>query len=403
MLKGQNAFKLLFNTVSEGILIVNQNGEIIEANIAAGKMFGYRRIDLKKQPVNKLIPQEVHAQHDVHFKQFLVENKRRKMGLGYDINGVKSNGKVFPVEVSLTPFEAYGEKYIMALIIDISQRKKQEQKINNELEGEIQARTRELNVTITKLKKENTKRLKAENEVKEALKKEIELNDLKTKFLSMVSHEFKTPLSGILTSAILLSKYKLTEQQDKRDTHIETIKEKVHFLNGILNDFLTIEKIESGKMNYMPAEFKLSKVVDEVIYNANMELKEGQQIKYPENIDAYMLFQDEKVIELILSNLIHNAAKYSPENTTITITVKQTPKNTIFTIKDQGIGIPDKDQKNIFKRYFRAENALLSQGTGIGLNIVKQHIDNLGGHISFKSKENTGTQFTFSIPNKASK
>src|SRR5690606_2062992 len=303
----------------------------------------------------------------------------------------------------LTPFEAYGEKYIMALIIDISQRKKQEQKINNELEGEIQARTRELNVTITKLKKENTKRLKAENEVKEALKKEIELNDLKTKFLSMVSHEFKTPLSGILTSAILLSKYKLTEQQDKRDTHIETIKEKVHFLNGILNDFLTIEKIESGKMNYMPAEFKLSKVVDEVIYNANMELKEGQQIKYPENIDAYMLFQDEKVIELILSNLIHNAAKYSPENTTITITVKQTPKNTIFTIKDQGIGIPDKDQKNIFKRYFRAENALLSQGTGIGLNIVKQHIDNLGGQISFKSKENTGTQFTFSIPNKASK
>src|SRR5690606_19609699 len=332
MLKGQNAFKLLFNTVSEGILIVNQNGEIIEANIAAGKMFGYRRIDLKKQPVNKLIPQEVHAQHDVHFKQFLAENKPRKMGLGYDINGVKNNGKVFPVEVSLTPFEAYGEKYIMALIIDISQRKKQEQKINNELEGEIQARTRELNVTITKLKKENTKRLKAENEVKEALKKEIELNDLKTKFLSMVSHEFKTPLSGILTSAILLSKYKLTEQQDKRDTHIETIKEKVHFLNGILNDFLTIEKIESGKMNYMPAEFKLSKVVDEVIYNANMELKEGQQIKYPENIDAYMLFQDEKVIELILSNLIHNAAKYSPENTTITITVKQTPKNTIFTI-----------------------------------------------------------------------
>src|SRR5690606_28946007 len=109
--------------------------------------------------------------------------------------------------------------------------------------------------------------------------------------------EFKTPLSGILTSAMLLGKYKLTEQQEKRDKHIKTISDKVHYLNNILNDFLSIEKLETGKINYKFSTFKVSKVVNEVVYNANMLLKEGQEIKYPENIDDYSLFQDEKCLE----------------------------------------------------------------------------------------------------------
>lgn len=404
MLLGQDIFKLLFNTVSEGILVVNENQEIVETNEAANKIFGYRKDQLRGQSINVLIPQNYHARHDVHFKNFLAERRHRRMGLGYDINGLRSNGKTFPLEASLNPFEIYGKKYFMVLIVDISLRKKQEKKIseiNNELEKKVLRRTKELNNAIVELKEENKKRIKAENEAKESLKKEMELNDLKTKFLSMVSHEFKTPLSGILTSTILLGKYKLSEQQEKRDSHLKTITEKVHYLNGILNDFLSIEKLERGKMIYVPTAFKLSKIVDEVIYNANMELKEGQKIKYPDYIDSYSLYQDEKIMELILTNLVHNSIKYSPENTTIEITITQDKTMTAFTIKDQGIGIPENDQKNIFQRYFRAENVLLIQGTGIGLNIVKHHLENLGGHISFVSKENSGTEFTFSIPNTA--
>lgn len=219
--------------------------------------------------------------------------------------------------------------------------------------------------------------------------------------MSLVSHEFKTPLSGILTSAMLLGKYQLQEQQEKRDKHIKTITEKVHFLNNILNDFLSIEKLDTGKINYTFKDFKLSKVVNEVIYNSNMLLKEGQKINYPEHIDHLSIFQDEKTIELALSNLIHNAIKYSPENTTIDIEIHQNKTNTIFKITDQGMGIPENDQKNIFNRYFRAENALLSQGTGIGLNIVKDHLENLGGKINFISSENHGSCFTLTIPNKA--
>jgi len=132
-----------------------------------------------------------------------------------------------------------------------------------------------------------------------------------------------------------------------------------------------------------------------------MLLKDGQRINYPENIDDYSMFQDEKILELALSNLVNNAIKYSSENTIVDIHINQDNTYTYFNIKDNGMGIPVKDQKSIFNRYFRAENALLVQGTGIGLNIVKSHLENLGGTISFESEENKGSIFTIKLQNKA--
>ena len=175
--------------------------------------------------------------------------------------------------------------------------------------------------------------------------------------------------------------------------------DKVHFLNNIINDFLSVEKLEIGKVNYKFNTFKLSKVVNEAVYGANMLLKEGQQIKYPEDIDDLSVFQDEKIIQLILSNLLYNAIKYSPEGTIIDLHINQDDTDTTMTIKDQGIGIPEKDQKHIFERYFRAQNVINTQGTGIGLNIVKNHLENLGGTIYFVSKEHKGTTFVITFPN----
>jgi signal transduction histidine kinase len=196
-----------------------------------------------------------------------------------------------------------------------------------------------------------------------------------------------------------LSKYKSTQEQQKRDRHIKIIADKVHYLNTILNDFLSLDKLETGNVRYNFNQFKLSKVVDEVIYNANMLLKEGQNIHYPDNIDDLSLYQDEKIIALILTNLVNNAIKYSSEHTMVSITVNQNKNFTTMQVIDEGIGIPLKDQKSIFDRYFRAENVINIQGTGIGLNIVKHHLENLGGTICFESKENVGTTFTITIPN----
>jgi PAS domain S-box-containing protein len=407
----KDVFNVLFEAVSEGVIVVNNQQIIVSTNASAERMFGYEKNELIGKHLNVLIPQKYHGGHAAHVEGFMEHKESRQMGRGRDLYGAHKNGHSFPVEAGLNPLEINGESFVMALVIDISIRKQQElelQELNNQLEKKVSERTKALSDTVEELRKVNQerdaeikKRIEAQNKTKNALKKEKELNELKTKFLSLVSHEFKTPLSGILTSAMLLSKYKLTEQQEKRDKHIKTISDKVHYLNNILNDFLSIEKLDTGKISYKYNEFKISKVVNEVVYNANMLLKEGQEIKYPENIDDYSMYQDEKCVELALSNLVHNAIKYSPENTLVDIKVYQDDTTTTFKIKDNGIGIPVKDQKNIFKRYFRAENALLTQGTGIGLNIVKSHLENLGGTIKFESEENMGSEFTITLPNKA--
>ncbi|KAB8154962.1 PAS domain S-box protein [Kordia sp. TARA_039_SRF] len=400
----KDIFNILLDAVSEGVIVVNAQQKIVDVNKAASEMFGYTREELLDKSIEVLIPVKYHAGHGAHFTNFMKHRESRQMGHGRDIYGARKDGSTFPVEAGLNPFTVQDAHYVMALVIDISVRKQQEEKIQElyaDLEEKVIQRTQELSKTIAKLEAENKLRLQAEKEAKIALKKEQELNELKTKFLSLVSHEFKTPLSSILTSSMLLGKYQLTEQQSKRDRHIKIISDKVHYLNNILNDFLSVEKLEKGKVNYKLSTFTVSKVVNEVVYNANMLLKDGQQINYPENIDGFSMYQDEKIVELALSNLVNNAIKYSSENSTIDISITQDEFTTTFKIKDNGIGIPEKEQKNIFNRYFRAENALLVQGTGIGLNIVKSHLENLHGSISFESTENVGSTFIMKLPNTA--
>lgn len=407
--KNSKVFSLLFESISEGIIVVDENQRVVEVNSATEDMFGYSKKELLRQSLDILIPKDYRENHHKQVDKFVEKSEKRQMGKGRNLFGLKKDGSIFPVEAGLNPFHFGGKRYVMSLISDITERYNQKQEIeqlNKDLEVRIEKRTEELRVTIqelqllnSKLGNEIQKRKQAEAKTKKALQKEIELNELKTKFLSLVSHEFKTPLSGILTSSTLTKKYTTTEQQDKREKHLNTIKNKVHYLTGILNDFLSIERLESGKVTYKFEEFSLITLVNEVIYNANVTLKDGQEIIYPQHLEDISLVQDKNVLELILSNLLNNAVKYSSEDTSIHFEVEITKTNLIkFRIKDEGIGIPEKDQKHIFERYFRAENALNNQGTGIGLNIAKVHLENLNGSISFVSKEGEGTTFYIEIP-----
>ncbi|SKB61774.1 PAS domain-containing sensor histidine kinase [Maribacter arcticus] len=375
--KNSDIFNLLSEGISEGIILVNIKQQIVSTNSSAEEMFGYDKDELIGKSLDCIIPKRYHDKHEGHFSSFIEKSEKRKMGNGRDLSGLRKNGEEFPVEAGLNPFKLYGSSYIMALITDITERRNYTQK----LEKTVQERTKQLT---------------------NALVKEKELNELKTRFLSLVSHEFKTPLSSILTSSTLLSKYTETEQQEKRDKHVNTIKTKVRQLNTILNDFLSVERLELGKVNYSIEEFPLSRLVNEVVYDANMLLKTGQNIRYPDNIDEVLITFDEKTLALALSNLLHNAVKYSSEDSIIKILFKVEKEFLILEVIDEGIGIPEEQQKHIFDRYFRAENALLIQGTGIGLNIVKQHLENLGAILTFISEENIGSTFTIQIP-KASK
>ncbi len=397
----EEAFLILFEGASEGIVVVNSDRIIVATNQSARSIFGYDKNELEGKNLNSLIPMHFHKAHDVHFEKFMDHSGKREMGIGRDLYGLCKDGTQIPVEAGLNPFILHNHRYVMALVTDITVRKAQEKEIldlNKNLEVKIEQRTATLADAVARLKEEVALRVEAENNAKEALQKEKELNELKTKFLSLVSHEFKTPLSGILTSATLAQKYTKEEQQEKREKHLNTIKSKVKFLNTIIDDFLSIERLDTGKTNYKYTTFPLSKVLNEVIYDANMHLKREQRINYPKNADDITIEFDEKILELSLSNLLYNAVKYSAEGSVVDIILKESPDALEIQIVDQGIGIPEREQKFIFNRYFRAENATLTAGTGIGLNIVKNHLENLGASISFSSIENKGSTFIVRIP-----
>ena len=348
---------------AESLLFVN-------ANQGAHKHSGYTLTEFKKMTPLDLKPEF----DETSFRKLispLLEGVKEKVN--FETVHRRKNGETYPVEVHLQTSTLNDKQMLVAIILDISDRKNYTQK----LEKTVEQRTKQL---------------------QKALEKEKELNELKTKFLSLVSHEFKTPLSGILTSATLVGKYTREDQQQKREKHLTTITNGVFYLTNILNDFLSLERLKKGKEIYRYSEFSLSRLVNDVIYNANMLLKSGQRINYPENIDDIDLYQDEKVTGLILTNLLGNAVKYSPENSEIDLKVHLSNDKIVFHIKDRGIGIPEKDQKYSFDRYFRAENVLTTQGTGIGLNIVKGHVENLGGKVYFKSKENVGSTFSVELP-----
>ena len=488
-------FKILSEAVSEGILIVNDKQQIVASNSAANQMFGYADEALNGQPLNILLPKSASNKHDHYFMGFMQKGLKRSMGKGLDLRGIRKDGGEFPLEIGLNPFKLLRKKYVMALVVDISERKKAEQLIGhwftifNESLNEIYVfnvetyqllnvnRGAQLNLGYTleelngmsvldinpKLTSESFGRLlrplingkkdkiefetvhgrkngstypvevhlqlsqlekeqvgvaivlditerksytvKLEQTVEQrtqqlsaALEKEKSLNELKTKFLSLVSHEFKTPLTSILTSISLLSKYTESNQQEKRDKHIDTIKSKVKYLDNILSDFLSIERLESGQVRYNVTSFPLSKIINEVVYSANSVLKEGQRIVYPQNIDDIIMTFDEKILALSLTNLLHNAIKYSAENSTIEVSVEQHKGVLDINVLDEGIGIPKDEQPFIFDRYFRASNVLTTQGTGIGLNIARQHLINLDAEISFESHEDKGSMFTLKIP-----
>lgn len=391
----------LFDVVSEGIVVVDSTQRIVAFNQKLNDIFGYKDNELIGKSIHTLVPRENHAAHKESASRYSQNASVRKMGVGRDLHGLTKDKRKIPVEVGLNPFTIEGERFVMAILIDISVRKEQENKIqqlNQQLEEKINERTKELQKTIVDLEIEISRREEAESKILESLKVEKELNELKTKFLLMVSHEFKTPLSAILTSATLASKYQLSEHQERREKHLNLIEEKVKYLNGMLNDFLSVEQIEHGKTKYKIEAFPLSKILNEVIYSANMLLKDGQSIAYPDNIDHILMYYDETILAIILTNLINNAMKYSAEDTEIKIVAKEENKFLYLDVIDQGIGIPEAEQKFIFGRYFRAENVITKKGTGIGLNIVKAHIENLGGEISFRSKENEGSTFSIKLP-----
>ncbi|WMJ73200.1 hybrid sensor histidine kinase/response regulator [Cytophagaceae bacterium ABcell3] len=271
-------------------------------------------------------------------------------------------------------------------------------KLNFELEARVEERTKELEKTVRKLEFSNNSLKVAQIELSKALEKEKELNELKSRFVTIASHEFRTPLSTILSSVSLVSKYTDPADEDKRLKHINRIKSSVNNLKGILDDFLSISRLEEGNIYNNPVETDLKDFMEEVAEEMRSVAKSGQEIICHFSGETRLINLDRQILKNIIINLLSNAIKYSPAGKAVDFTISTTKKEISLTVKDQGIGIPEKDQPHLFSRFFRANNCGNVQGTGLGLNIVKKYIDILNGSIEYTSQENVGTTFFVRIP-----
>lgn len=402
------AFRQIFESMSEGILMISEDETVIIANPVAEQFFGYGKKEMIGLKLDALIPPRYRNSHRSHRAGYKVSPHSRRMGIGKELMAVRKNGTEFPVEISLSFTHVNEQLMTMAFVSDITLRKEAEQALKEseeqliiyaaELEQKVQARTEALNKLVRNLEREIQERKKAEDEARSALQKERELNDLKTKFVSIASHEFRTPLSAIMSSAALIRQYAAKSDLEKIDKHSERIKSSVDHLTQMLNDLLSLGKLEEGKVTVKTENINLHQFMSDIAEELRAVLKPGQEISMECDGSANRISSDISVLRNIMSNLISNASKYSDEGKKITISCERGEDAIFFHVRDEGIGIPQSDQKHLFERFFRASNAGNIQGTGLGLNIVRRYTELLGGQITFQTVPGEGSVFSFSIP-----
>lgn len=397
----------LFENATEGIVLADQNANIVLVNPAACRMFDYAEEELIGQKIEVLLPNRYRAGHTALRDGFYRHPTNRVMGSGRDLNGQKKDGGTFPVEVSLSSYQQDNKQFVIAFVVDITHRKEIEQsmlhqqaqlekvtndvrKLNTELEAKVEERTVILKEALQRLEQ-------SQAELSEALDKERQLNEIKSRFVSMASHEFRTPLSSVLSSASLIGKYTTTEQQSNRDKHVARIKESVKHLNDLLEDFLSLGKLDEGKIGAQVGDFNLPDTIQDTIDEVRGMVKPGQEIKYRHNGDEEA-WTDKKLVKNILINLLSNALKFSPEGATVNVVSTSAKGVAVISVQDKGIGISKEDQEHLFSSFFRGKNALNIQGTGLGLHIVKRYADLIGGSLKLSSELGKGTTITITIP-----
>ncbi|RXP61878.1 PAS domain-containing sensor histidine kinase [Lutibacter sp. HS1-25] len=373
-------YKVCFDSMQLGILVFDRNKNIVLANNPSAKIFGFKPDIILNIKIDDLF------KNTNVISDFIKNPQLKKYKSAIELTGCKKNGDPIFVELTFGKMEYEGELYFKILLSDISLRKEKEKQIshlNAHLESELEIRNIELQKLIDQLQK--------------SLDKEKELNNLKSTFLALASHEFKTPLSAILSSTELMSKYADNGNLEKRKEHLSKIKLMIQRLNGMLDDFLTLENIEKGIIQPAYNWFKLSYLSNQISKNTIPFLKDHQVLNV-KILNDEEVYHDIKIITIILNNLLSNSIKYSNKNGVINVKISSKKSAIIITVEDYGIGIPKSEQNLILNRFFRAKNAMYYPGTGIGLNIIQGYIANLNGVISFESTENKGTTFKIELP-----
>lgn len=378
----------------DGIITIDDRGLVESINPAACKLFLYEPQEVIGNNVSMLMPPPDKEQHDEYIGRYQRTHEPHIIGIGREVTGLRKDGTRFPFRLGVSEVQYSGRKIFTGFIHDLSLQKEAEEQLKGyaiHLEELVEERTLSLRYSLNELQQ-------AKEEVSLSLEKEKELGQLKSRFVSMASHEFRTPLSAVQLSASLIDKYAAPFDSPNITKHVARIKSAVGNLTTILNDFLSLEKLEAGKVEPAFNSFDLVKLSEEITEEMQMVAKQNQNIIYQHTGVNSMVKLDQNLLKNCIINLIANAIKYSGENTFIEFNTEISEGGYIITVKDNGIGIPETDQKHLFEAFFRAHNTGNIPGTGLGLNIVARYANLMNGKVDFKSDVNQGTLFTISFP-----
>ena len=437
-----NKISQFLSSINDAIVVIDKKGIILQCNDKLAHVLGYSPEEVIGKIVGMLMDAQMASQHDSLLGS--EEKSLRIIGKDREIFGIHKDGSKVQLLINISQFEDGGQTYFTGILRKYSNEPNSNEiiKKNEELqealkkkdlqieqtisdlyslyltakqaeEQELREKNRMLELTVkelnenkSKLEYEITERKLAEerlliiqDEINAALEKEKELNDLKSKFISMASHEFRTPLSTILSSTNLIQRYLTPEVLEKTDKHINRIKSSVRNLTQILEDFLSLSKLEEGKFDKEKKELDIVDLINNCIEEVNVFAKKDQKFIFDHQISNPIIISNAQSLRNVFINLLSNAVKYSFEGSNIYVKMWHDEDIFYASVRDEGIGIPKEQKEYLFQRFFRADNAINIQGTGLGLFIVRKYLDNLDGTIDFESEEGVGTKFTVSFRN----
>lgn len=382
--------KAIIDNAIDGIITIDSHGIIESINPSGCGLFGYTPGEVIGENISMLMSEPDRSNHDEYLSRYQKTRDPHIIGTGREVKGKKKNGSLFPFRLAVSEVQYEGRVIYNGFIHDLTREKNAEDQLlayTNKLEKLVEDRTVKLQSLINQLQH-------AKEEVSQSLEKEKDLNQLKSRFVSMASHEFRTPLSSIQLSASLIDKYSIEYHNPNIGKHVSKIKIAIGNLTTILNDFLSLERLEAGIIEPHFQSVNLVKFAEEIAEEMQMVAKQNQNIIYQHTGTLSLIQTDVNLLKNAIINLISNSIKYSGENTFIEFNTEMDEEHCFITIKDNGIGIPLTEQKHLFQAFFRAHNTGNIPGTGLGLNIVDRYVKLLNGEVEFESAEHTGTKFT---------
>ena len=383
----------IIETAIDGIITIDDRGRIESLNPSALKIFGYKEQELIGKNISVLMPEPDKSRHDGYLLNYQTTGEKKIIGKGREVRGLRKDGTQFPFRLAVSEVQYQDRMIYTGFIHDLSKEKEAEESLKRyagELEELVENRTKSLKEMLHELEV-------AKEEANTSLEKEKDLNKMKSRFVSMASHEFRTPLSSMQLSAVLIEKYLQTSDNIQILKHLHKIKNAIASLNSILNDFLSLEKLDTGIVKPHYDSFDIVKFSEELTEEMQLITKENQIIIYQHTGSESEINLDQNLLRNCLMNLMSNAIKYSGEHTLIEFSTEINEDRYVFSVKDNGIGIPEGDQSGLFQPFFRAHNIGNIPGTGLGLNIVQRYVDLMDGRVHFESKSDKGTEFTLSF------